>query len=99
MAYENDHYRKLRHRISNLEMVKEYTDLARLFRSMKYGDKVVFTTFTKIHDDELRASLSKSMKDEVIEFAAQKCEDLAVKFLDSDAGPDLEFDLRKACHE
>lgn len=96
MAYENDHYRALKTRFSTLEMARQYVDLARTFRSMKYADEVNFSGQGRIHDRLVTAALKQSMKDEVLEFAASKCEDLAAKLFQHE---EPNFDIRKACNE
>lgn len=96
MAYENNDYRGLKSAIQTYEMVKRYTDMSRTLRSLKRADQIEASGTPRFDDHSIAIRLDQSLKDDVLEFAAKRCEDIAAKFLEA---PAPEFDIRKACAE
>ena len=96
MAYENDHYRGLKKALGNYQMALQWADQARALRSMKRADDIDIAGKPRFDDGAITVRLKQSMKDEVLEAAAEKCERIAKALLEHPPEP---FDIGKACHE
>lgn len=95
--YESPAYWELKKTIAHYETVQRYVDLARTFRSMTYGDTLKLAS-TRSRFQELDAdhelTLSDSLKNDLLVFAAERCEQTAVKIA---AESPKSFDVGEAC--
>lgn len=95
MSYRTPEHHKLSVHVSSAKTALEYVELACTLRSMKYREELLLSAPPKFHpDDTLSARLTQSLRDEVLEFAAERCEKIAAAFC-QDLMPDI--DIKAAC--
>lgn len=95
--YQSPAYWELEKTISHWETIKSYIDLARKLRSMSYNDTLILKscdTGTFSSHEELGLELKSSLKTDMLKYAADRCEEIAVKLAESEPKT---FDIKEAC--
>lgn len=92
--YESPAYWDLKKHLAHFETMKRYIDLARTFRSLAYADKLTLSGTKQFDDEEISVTVSDSLRKDILEFAASRCEEVAKKIGDQ---PPQGLDVAAAC--
>jgi hypothetical protein len=94
MTYRSPEHQKFSVLVSSANTALEYVELACTLRSMKYREELHLAAPAKFPQDRpLTVRLTQSLRDDVLEFAAERCEKIAAAMV-QDLMPDINI---KSC--